>query len=102
MKGVARDRGQAEGFLLSRVGSCRELPHAAGAGAGEATRKHVRNDAAGAGASKSVMCEFMGQPVGDMRMHRSRRLLPAPEATGRLICALTMIYLAWPRWETHA
>ena len=68
-------------FLLLRAASSSELPLGAGAEAWGTTRKHVRNDA-GTGKSESVVCKFMGQPVGDIWMRRSRRLLPPPVYRG--------------------
>jgi hypothetical protein len=78
MKALARDRVHADvRFLPSRAGSVLELPRGAGAGAWGTTRKHVRNDA-GTRTSESVVCKFMGQPVGDIWMRRSCRLFLLP------------------------
>jgi hypothetical protein len=101
MKGVARDRMHAD-ILSSRAGSGRELPNVAGAGARGATRKHVRNDATGARASKTVMCEFMRQPVGDMRMHRST-LAPISLRDNRMSDPRAIHDLSGlPHWRPHA
>jgi hypothetical protein len=60
---------------------------------GGTTRKHVRNDA-GTRTSESVMCKFMGQPVVDIRILRSRRLLgfgvPWPG------CRTRVLTVSWP------
>jgi len=61
-------------FPVRRASSSSELSVRAGTGAWGTTRKHVRNDA-GTRTSESVMCKFMGQPVVDIRIPRSRRLL---------------------------
>ena len=53
----------------------------------------VRNDA-GTRTSESVMCKFMGQPVVDIRIPRSRRLLrfgaPWPG------CRTRVLTVSWP------
>lgn len=70
-----------------------ELPVDPETGAWGTTRKHVRNDA-GTRTSESVMCKFMGQPVVDIRIPRSRRLLrfgaPWPG------CRTRVLTVSWP------
>ena len=68
-------------FLLPGAASSSELPLGAGAEAWGTTRKHVRNDA-GTRKSESVVCKFMGQPVGDIGTRQSHRLLSAPGYRG--------------------
>ena len=71
-------------------GATRRIPKT---GARGTTRKHVRNDA-GTRTSESVMCEFMGQPVVDIRIRRSCRLLrfgaPWPG------CRTRVLTVTWP------
>jgi hypothetical protein len=78
--------------LLPRAGSSSEL--SLGARSVGTTRKHVRNDA-GTRKSESVVCESMGQPVGDIGMHQSRRLLSAPGVL-RHGCRNCVLPLTWP------
>jgi hypothetical protein len=93
MKSAGRDPIHADVlYLLSRVGSVPELPRGVGTGTWGTTRKHVRNDA-GTRTPESVVCKFMGQPVGDIRMcwpcrlPRSGVLLQGPRT-----CALIMTW----------
>jgi hypothetical protein len=58
-------------FLLPGASSNSAVPVDPGAGAWGTTRKHVRNDA-GTRTSESVVCKFMGQPVVDIWIPRSR------------------------------
>lgn len=68
-------------FLLPRAASSSELPLGVGAEAWRTTRKHVRNDA-GTGKFETVMCRFMGQPVGDIGTRQSQGSFPLPGYRG--------------------
>jgi hypothetical protein len=81
-------------FLLLKAGSSLELSLGAGAEAWGTTRKLVRNDA-GTGKSESVVCKFMGQPVGDTGTRQSHRLLSAPGVSRRR-CRTRVVPMTWP------
>jgi hypothetical protein len=93
---VVWERARADvGFLASRRGSVSELRRSAGARAWGMARKHVRNDA-GTRTSESVMCKFMGQPVVDIRIHRSRGLLHF--GVPWLGCRTRLLTVTWPSY----
>lgn len=81
-------------FLLPGAASSSEMPFGAGAEAWGTTRKHVRNDA-GTRKSESVVCKFMGQPVGDIGTRQSCRLLSAPGVSRRR-CRARVLPMTWP------
>ena len=80
-------------FLLPGASSSSALSVDSGTRAWGMTRKHVRNDA-GTRTSESVVCNFMGQPVVDIRIPQSRRLLhfgaPWPG------CRTRVLTVSWP------
>jgi hypothetical protein len=81
-------------FLLPKAGGISELSLGAGAEAWGTTRKYVRNDAR-TRKSESVVFKFMGQPVVDIWMRRSRRLLSAP-GVSRHGCRTRVLLVTWP------
>jgi site-specific DNA-cytosine methylase len=78
MNGRMRDCARATHIFASRG---LELHVRAGAESGKTPRKHVRNGA-GTRASESVVCKFMGQPVGETWMYRPCRLHSVPGVSG--------------------
>jgi hypothetical protein len=81
-------------FLPPEAGSSLELSLGVGAEAWGTTRKLVRNDA-GTRKSESVVCKFMGQPVGDIGTRQSHRLLSAPGVSRRR-CRTRVLPMTWP------
>src|ERR1700726_3015309 len=95
MKALAREVAHAGArFPPSRVGGGLGLCRKAGARQWGMTRKLVRNGA-GTRTPESVVCEFMGKPVEDIRTHRSRRLLSAP-GVSRHGCRTRVLPMTWP------
>src|SRR6266481_6076706 len=95
MKAPAREGAHSDArFLPSGVGRGPGLHRQADARPWGTTRKLVRNGA-GTRTPESVVCEFMGKPVWDIRTHLSRRLLSAP-GVSRHGCRTRVLPMTWP------